>query len=281
MVKKQIVLLISILIISGIMYPNVQHISATSLEDKILTYTFDFESLKLSQIRRDNQIMDIIRMNNTELIRSEGKPVIPIKPIKIMLPYQTTLDEIDIQITKTRSLFSNLANIELGSTAQSFDENLLPTLQTILPQFDQNAYFPENTYENLGIQHLHGCSILYLNIYPVQILQTQNLIRTHKNIELTITLKTSESSESFSLNQQKIQTITPMVINPDVIESYSQKTTSFYHDDNPTIDYLLITPEALKNLSDPQEYTFDDLITKRESQGLTCDIVTIEEIHRI
>ena len=269
----------SILLISIIAIPST--IALTQNNDhNLITLTLNFEKPFIERLNIGDQSIARIRIKDTETFSSYGKPVLPVKPVTILLPPSTEVKNIIVEPLRTKKLIDfSLLNLELGKRSKNFEDFSYESTFSIIPLYDQTRLFPQTIFENIGIQYRNGFSLLYLNLYPVRYLYNQYSLDYYEQIKITIeTESNGNTNPFFKCDNLIISEIQNMVDNPELIQLYKQQLPTLNLNEGNNIDYIIITTEDLKNPIEPGEYTFDDLISFRQSQGLNCSIKTVEEI---
>ena len=187
----------------------------------------------------------------------------PVRPLKILLPYGRTIDQLSITSSSMYQLPSSQGLI-----------NPSTMLSTILSTpSEQHNTLPFSGYSVVGIHTFRGYSILYLNIYPIHFDETETVLYYCPEISIQITTKTESPTPSYRGSSIDIHQISTFVDNPEIISTYPniQSTSS-----SNSISYIIITNESFAN--SPLEDSFDYLIDAKEQQGLTGAIYTVEDI---
>jgi len=247
-------------------------------DNTLLEYSYFFEKPSLRNVLSDNGRYTKITMNDLSFISQPGKPDLPQKTVKLLLPYGRTIEKISVESLNTKILQDTLlSRIKVGLSTQSFNEYSTKHDESI-ETFDTSTYYPEENQNIIGVQYKHGYPILFLSIYPVQYCKENNTIRYAHQMEITI--ETKENTQHTSeFKQNKIDEIKQYVDNPEILDSYPDHDESFMNNGNyPYYDYIIITTENFTNSTGTYPYSFDDLLEYREEQGLSCTYKTVEEI---
>ena len=246
-----------------------------------VTLTYNFNTPILNTIQVLNKTFTRIEIENLPFSNPLGKPVIPQKLVCILLPSQQEITTIDVKSLNTHiRTDTSLTNIKLGSISQRLTQSNKQSqeyYQTL--SYNESQYYPTNNYNNIGIQYKNGFPILYLILYPVQYLQSENKIKYATQMKITIETKSTPKTSPLYKSQFSSE-ITGLVDNPETVYSYQTSNTLSDHQNTPynDYDYVIITTEELRNTSHQYLYTFEDLIDLRTNQGLSCAIKTVEEI---
>ncbi len=236
------------------------------------SYSFNKPSIIGNNISKNESINVII--DDLPLSRDANQPCLPVKPLRILLPQSTIIKSIIVEIPNIISICNdNLYNIEIAGTPKCINQysNLD---EIIIKTYDKNEIYPSNTYQNLGIQYFKGWTILHINLFPVRLLGETNTLFYYPNMNIKIETIKAEYNSLFDFNVK--DEITNMVENPEIAECYQVQENNILNNPS-TYEYVIITTEDLKNISDVS-YTFDDLLSYRTSQGLNCTIKTVESI---
>jgi len=112
-----------------------------------------------------------------------------------------------------------------------------------------------------------------MNIKPTEYDATTNTFYFYKDISLSIDLQETQTSINplyrGGIDQEELLT---KISNPEVLSTYPTFSNSNFY------DYIIITGKRLTKSDN--EYTLDTLIQRRESQGLSCMLKTVEDIKK-
>ena len=241
-----------------------------------LSYTYSFDTPILERISFLSSQITRITLDQLSISNRYGKPILPEKQIKLLLPYQTSIKNIQITPRYTQIMKSPLLqDLEIGLGSRSFSEHTMSFFKDIPLLFDETTYYPEQNFELIDIQYKHGYAILYLDIFPVQYHKMDNRIKYANEIQIEIETEPMNQKNSVFNPLMKNQ-ISQEIENPEILETYD--TSAFTYTSDETYDYIIITSEELADCSENHSYSFQDLIDYRQDQGLSCLIKTIEEI---
>ena len=97
-----------------------------------------------------------------------GSPSLPARAARILLPYETSVADIEIRFGKAVSLGSGYV-IEPGTPLIRLShEGPLPTgRRWIEPSYESDNTFPPGVYEHIGTQVFRGYNIVTLKLTPV------------------------------------------------------------------------------------------------------------------
>lgn len=212
-----------------------------------------------------------------------GKPRIPFKTVRILLPYGKDLKNIEVFSGEWYSLNGDFLiepaqeQVPIGSNKQvefNLDKDLYQTSEP----------FPNELDSVVGVYELRGYRILIVNLYPIKYFPAIGEISYVKEMLISINLVGSDNINTFHRNLVTDEKLVAKTIdNPEVLGSYRnnniQKNLINPKLDLPsaTYNYLIITNEALKNSAGA--YTFQDLAAAKNASGLQTRIITVEYIY--
>lgn len=232
-----------------------------------ITLDFTFSAPSIEQIIIKENVYDRITIDDLPNTCVLDAPRLPVKPIKLLLPYGKTLDTIDV-ISQGKTVIGYSYNIEKGHNIIPLDKHTSSSARK-----EVDATTSHNFYSIIGTHVFRGYSILIINLFPVQYKQETGEIVCYNQMKLEIKTKKSSSNKVIRGIEKDKDTVTSIVENPSGITTYENSPIT-----NPleTIEYIIITNEELKEASD--DYTFQDLVQARIDRGISADIVTVEDI---
>ena len=216
-----------------------------------------------------------VGLEDLPLSGKEGEPRLPVKPLRILLPASTIVKEISVEVSEAKALeITDLNSMELGGKTHCLSKQPSELQnQSRISLYNKAQLYPSQIYKNLGVQYFRGYAILHVNLYPVQYLGETNTLYYYDR--MSVVVEVTETSGNSLYRGDARNDIKKMVENPEALMSYKLDTT-INSQSSDTYEYIIITTEELKNASG--EYTFDDLLNYRISQGLSCTYKTVEDI---
>ncbi len=237
-----------------------------SLED--ITLNFTFPKPKIEKIEVNNEICDRVTINGLPNSGELNHPRLPIKSVKLLMPYGRELDFVNI-VAKEKSLVGRGYNVEIGHNIIPLESNA--ALQDSNEKHDR--VFPEKLYSVVGTHRFRGYTVLFVNLHPVQYAENTGEIAYYKHITLEVKTKESLANTFIRGLQKDTDIVTKLVDNPSCIISYNDAPVSTSRD---TVEYVIITNEELKDATG--DYTFQDLVQSKIDKGMSADIFTVEDI---
>ena len=243
--------------------------------------TYDFGT---PVVEKGLENYDVISMGLPKTSNA-GLPVLPFKPITVLIPYGEELDNVAV-ILGNKTFIGDWFFIEPGQAQipSCFNGTITRTPPNATV-YNSTEEFPPRLYSSLPVQDLCGYKLLFLNLYPVRYVPKPGEIWYYENI--TVVVHTKEQGPRGGLDfyrglpEDRRRTL-EIVDNPEEIKTYdiqkpkkAGKRTSIV-DPADSYDYVIITNEALN--SSNGEYTFQDLVARKNQKGVRATIVTVERI---
>ncbi len=272
-----------LIIISCITVIIIQSTSAEENGTDEIILNFSFTEPEITEVNISNTTYQIVTMNETKSINNEGLPVLPVKPLEILLPQNGTLKSINVNYSGKTSIGDGY-NILLGKQSMSnYSEQQNETNET---KFNFSEPYPTDTFNYFGTNYFHGFSILVLNINPVYYTVETGEIYYYKNMSVTITINKSGSVHSLFRGLQLDEISMKQLVNDYSMNyTYTDVCTSSHSsivNPSESYDYVIITTENLKDASPllnwREWYTFQDLVDYKNAHGTTTTIVAVEDI---
>jgi len=275
--KKLSILILTILMLVSINSIVISQKEYNDIENDhgIISFIYNFGNPTYSAINIKGEEFDRINLGDLPFSEKLGEPKLPVKPLKILLPYSTDIKQISLETSEKKILQNtNVKNIELGGLSHRLDNASVQ--REIVPQFKKEELYPEKLYNNLGIQSLNGYLILFVNLHPVRYLGETGTVYYYNEIKISI--ETEEKNYDTILKKYSDRDkVERLVENPQILDTYPDESIN-HSFGLENYEYVIITTEDLINAS--KEFTFNDLIDQRESQGLSCKIKSVEDIKK-
>lgn len=260
-----VILLITIVLSTAI--TNVLGLQNKITYDNKIILEFSFSKPIIEKSNVDGDIITTVTIEDLPNTHDLGKPILPVKPIRILLPPGTDVNGIKV-ITSDEIFLDSGLNIQAGGylvpVSKIVKENMEPAITT-------NSLV--SLYSYVGLYNFRGFSILHINLYPVQYNASNGKISYYTSMKLIVETKNNEVHRAVRNNINDFEIVKNLVDNPETLQKYEiiEKSLS-----NENYTYLVITNNKLKN-SD-EKYTFQDLIDFKIDNGISAKIVTTEEI---
>ncbi|MCK4349109.1 MAG: hypothetical protein KAW47_10880, partial [Thermoplasmatales archaeon] len=266
--EKMIAVLLIFLLLSSVVTAVSSLRDDDSKNFENISLDFTFSKPKIEEIEIKDGIYHRVTINGLSNSGDLNKPCLPVKSVKILIPYGREFDSITVK-TDDKILLKTECNVEAGQNTVPLGNNL--SQQSIAKEFTNTS--PENIYSIVGTYKFRGFPILFVNLYPVEYNEATGDVAYYENITLDITTKESSSATIIRGLQRDKDAAISRIDNPSCVFSYNGAFRSVNED---AVNYVIITNEALANsgLEDNFQYFAQSKIDK----GMSAEIFTVEEI---
>ncbi|KAA0003380.1 MAG: PKD domain-containing protein [Thermoplasmata archaeon] len=283
--KKDIRIVICWLSIVNILPMGIINISMTEIENtnsNIISLHYSFKEPIVEKITVFGQDFHIFKIPDLPLSNDVGLPVLPIKPINILLPQGGMLDSVEV-IAKDKVVLGKGFRVMLGGKPMPISDAItvpIPPNNTSL--FDATKPYPPEAYTIIGTHYFRGYAILTITLHPLYYIEEIGEVYYYKN--MTVRIKISETVSNNPLFRglpEDEDRVKQIVENPSMVSTYNliknkPVSTSSLVNPSDSYDYVIITSNYLKNAE--ADYTFRDLAEYKNKSGLKTIIVTVEDI---
>ena len=247
-------------------------------EDEIVL-TFSFDSPILTEFVSKGKTYTKVMMEGLPIIDDVGAPLLPVKPVNVLLPQQKKVES--ITVTKGEAVVLGAGyNVELG--LEPVIINKVPENEPSVDiRFNPLLPYPIVDFENCGSYNFRGYSILTFVLYPVHYVGQNKEIYYYN--DMSVIIKTAEID---SVNPLFRNCPVDEMMMREMVDDYSMSKMYVVFDpqvfqnslitSGVSYEYLVITSEELKNATG--EYTFQDLIQYKNDNSISANIVTLEDI---
>ncbi len=254
---------------------------------KPIVVRYDFERPSASLIDGRTRLT----MPDTSLFVAPGRPVVPFRTARILLPPAGGNEEIEVTGSRENKLPGRY-DLELGRAPQPTRSVQAETDLGSSVGYNPNEPFPGRLYELASIQTLRGYRIAILRLYPVEYVPATGQLSYYQSLTVTISLSSvsgtaakAPGTKMFRDRPSDRATAAGVVDNPEMLKAYPitegklleqpviQAAESESSSDARlnSCQYLIIT----KNSYSPE---FEPLLDWKMQKGLTGKIATVEEI---
>jgi len=191
-IDKIISTLIIVFILSSItsnVSSNQDYMNQENLDSIKLDFSFSNPSIEILQI--NNEIFHRIKIEGLPNTFDYNKPIIPVKNLKILMPYNMILDKIVIN-GEGRELIKSGTNLEFGKKLIHINNDFSTNVIIREELIEQSNNY--DLFSIVGEYKIRGYPILYVNLYPVQFDSKYGKLVFYENIELNIRLKKSDDN---------------------------------------------------------------------------------------
>ncbi len=240
-----------------------------------MSFAFSFDQCRISINNESGELFDTILLDSLPHINTFGKPVLPVKPVQIVIPQGYSLKTISIH-SEERELVGKAPHLKHGSVLFPVHSNIQKN-QTDASEKHQQPPFPNHQsdvslYKLIGIYTWRGVNILHINLYPVEFHQDTKEVFFHPTLTMTVDLIQNTRHSSQPCSKEVFPFIADRVENPEMLSSYQQSTMKT----SKSYEYVIITSQTFADAT--VDHCFSDLIQSKIEKDMPATIVTIEEI---
>ena len=250
-------------------------VQVATLSDSI-TVRFSFRPPTVSKVAQYHSV----KMRGLSVYGSPGKPVLPYKALKILIPQGMSVRDVQVSYADKRVLEGKFF-VEYGETPKPTSSNVSSRMDKPNPVVYESAKpFPEKPVLIGPESYLRGYKIAALTVYPVQYIPKEGQLSYFRTLTITVNLKeTDDVSPWFRGLPQDEELVANIVDNPEAIETYTRtaiKSTSSLHSTSlvnasESYEYVIITNGSLQS-------AFQPLINWRRQNGINATIVLVQDI---
>jgi|GEM_PF-1810194 Fibronectin type 3 domain-containing protein len=224
-----------------------------------------------------------VTVKDLATIADPGNPVLPFKPVKLLIPKGKRIEKINVTLGQQKTLDN--VKVKAAASINPTEANYSYS-QPNMPIYQSDSPYPSSNYSKPMVQWKSGYQLQFFNLYPVHFIPSQQKITYTDSMKVDISLSDSGSQSSaahVSALAQDKQIVAHLADNPEALDSYdseestpsrvkSQNTDSQTPLLNGKTDYVIITAKDFVN-------NFTPLMNWKLSKGLSAAIVTVEDIY--
>ncbi len=238
----------------------------------------------------------IVSIQGLPLIANPGEPLLPVKPVEILLPYGEEVVEVSAiayderTIPLEKRIEWGQPEIPISQISRSY-ESELERAEANPEIYASSVIFPPDRARYVTTQTLRGFNIAFIRVYPVQYRGSEQSILFAKSIELRIqtrpsdrairrsgeTLRPDFEADSYYLKrkfdyyEEDHQALETYKHTSREISDAPFAMLSSIVDSSETYPYVIITNSALASV-------FDTLRIHKQKMGLRTKIVYVSDI---
>jgi hypothetical protein len=255
-------------------------------------YKIYFEKPKLNDIIINNKTFTQISMSNCISYSNIGSPSLPIYPIKILLPQDKDISQINISYKNFIELEYNLSDKPIIPQQEPISTTTSISDTKFLKNDDiYNSLNPviNKIYNVNDINFCRGYAIRTIILFPVQYIPKLGKLYYFPELNININFEKNRSkniidgNNMLRDNNKDKDIVKSMIVNPNTINTYMPNSNSKLGvcgicNSSKTYEYVIITNEALNNTIS-QMYNWSDLLNHRNTySGLNTTLLTVEDI---
>jgi hypothetical protein len=246
--------------------------------------------------------IDFVTINGLERYSKAGAPVIPVKPVEILVPAGMKIAGIKSIAADSEQLPGtySLSHGQKPQRRPSYGEEFKPVAPTQPdPEiFEMTTFWPVEQHDLVTVQTNRGYDIAYVNLFPLQYSPKPGKIKMATKMLLIVRLADADSEHNAKPTKHLKKKLERKLDNPDTMESYDTDSTEdslipakSSGDQSPLeasassslgdlpgpYQYVVITSASLAGYSGAN--SFQDLCDSKIARGISAGIVTTEWIY--
>ncbi len=232
------------------------------------TYVFSEPAMHTELI--DGDVFSTVSLHGCELIADPGEPLLPLKGVSLLLPYNTKVKHISVEPAEPIMLGSGFViPLAQESFTSDYSENTQGEYADIAVN-EARQFYVGCIFEEVGTYVCRGYAILVLNLYPVRYEPISGSLWYYPKMHVQVELEENAGSTALlrGLPSDELQ-VSSKVDNPEIVSTYPKGNKRVVcHDD---IDLLMITIEEFKP-------AFEPLRQRHIQDGIQTQIQTLTDI---
>jgi len=230
-------------------------------ERNIMYFQFSFKEPVIHKLGNES----IVEMDGMKYMGDGGKPILPVKPLYILLPHGKSFKGLELKCNHKQIIGEGYEikrakyPVVIGEKERESRENI-------------PAIYPEKNYQVVGTFWKRGFGILVLNLYPVHYVKERGEIYYFDEMDLKIKLEDGKENPLYRGIDRDAEEISSMVENPEEISTYPLSLPKKGEE----YPYVIITSRGLSTSFG--QNTFADFANFKSFYGMNAKIVTVEEI---
>ena len=227
---------------------------------------------------------DMVTMSGTESYERTGAPIVPVRPVTVLVPHGREAAFTSVIPLDTRKLDGTF---QLPPGQKPYPLSCQGIVQLTEPDpviYGRSAPWPGVEYEEVATYSKRGYKLFTVNLFPLQYTPATGEITYATKVRLEINLADSVSAGALKPSSALKARIGKIADNPGTLSSYPDRDSSGAKlgalsvlPDGGPYEYVIITNEALAGASGA--WNFQALRDAKTSGGVSATIVTTEWIY--
>jgi hypothetical protein len=249
----------------------------------VMVLEYDFDQ---PEITTEGDI-DYVTISGFNRYNRPGAPVIPVKPVQILVPAGMKI----VRITnRAIDAYQLPDTYRLTHGAKQFSKREGPPEIPTQPDpeiFEMTTFWPAEQHELVTVQTNRGYNIAHVILFPLQYAPKDGKIKMAAKMQLKIRFTSVDSPCGAKPTKALKKKLKRKLDNPDTMESYDADSVPRKGPGDPLSDpggpyyganyeYVVITSATLAALSDP--YSFQALCDSKAARDINAGIVCAEWI---
>lgn len=255
------------------------HESSETMAYEYMVPAPEFESVTYQRV--DGQGTVRCKLGNAAIYSNPGQPEIPFIISRLFLPQGKTVESITVSPGEMVTVPQKhlLAWGEFPHPLPSTEITWAKPDRSI---YDSDKEFPGKTHELFSIQYRCGVAIAILHIYPVVYNPQSGTVSYFKTFTVEVRTKESRNEGTgvrVDLAMARTKALTEE--NPGILQTYTDGVIEGDYQNilcNPAEEFKWVAITSNSIISASTTPSLNDLVNQRKKDGLTCKIVSIEDI---
>lgn len=227
---------------------------------------------------------DLVQIEGLELYERTGAPIVPVRPVTVLVPFGKRVVNSRVVLLDTRQL---PGTYRLPPAQKPYPLSYRGRVERTKPNpaiYGQATPWPGKAHREVAAQSKRGYRLFTLNLFPMQYTPTTGRISYTTRLRVEIDLADSGRANVLRPSRRTTSALNRMVDNPGLLRAYPARGISVRKleglvalPDGGPYQYVIITNEALEAASGP--WNFQALRDAKIARGMTATIVTTEWIY--
>jgi len=228
---------------------------------------YNFEEAIVSDIRRDNNTFQLVKIKGFGLMDEIGKPALPAYNDILAVPSKNGLSVqiIEAQYADFENFYIHPAlEPEIALIGDITKQRFILDETTYYTDF----YFPENIVEIVSTQDYRGVPLAFVQIRPVQYNPVIKKLRCYSKIKYRIVFESQGvASNIINYKQKSYDVLKNILSNPDILMESTNQNTAVQQNRAGSKNYIIVTTDRF--LPAVQEFA-----AWKIRMGYSCEIVS-------
>ncbi|MHC4396823.1 MAG: LamG-like jellyroll fold domain-containing protein [Planctomycetota bacterium] len=248
-------------------------------EDKIVL-EYEFEEPVITK----NAEYDVVRIEALELYRRTGAPIVPVRPVTVMIPFGKKVVNSRVIILETHQL---PGTYRLPPAQKPYPLSHWGIVEPTEPDpkiYGRAKPWPGTAHQQVGTQSKRGYRLLTVNLFPLQYIPVTGKLRYASRLRLEIRLVNSAKTGVVKPTESTKARLRSRVDNPSTLLDYPASGMAVRRSEaaltlpgGGPYQYVIVTNEDLE--AAPGPWNFQTLCDAKIAKGITATIVTTEWIY--
>ena len=227
---------------------------------------------------------DLVQIEGLELYERTGAPIVPVRPVTVLVPYGKEVVGSRVTVLDTHRL---AGTYRLAPGQRPYPLSYEGRVERTEPDsaiYGRSVAWPGVEHEEVTAQSKRGYQLFTINLFPLQYIPATGEVSYATKMRLEIDLVDSAPRGVLRATEGSRAALRNMVDNPGVLGSYPTKERSVQNLEGAAAlpgggpyQYVIITSSALEGAPGP--WNFQALRDTKIAGGMTATIVTTDWIY--